>query len=118
MRTDIKRPDEKKYQEIHYWIRKNYGKATICEKDNSHKSSRYEWANISGEYRRDISDYMQLCPACHKKMDSERTICKHGHEMTEENTYIDPRGFRTCRKCRNRASARYKKEKEIAHAVN
>lgn len=30
---------------------------------------RYEWANISGEYKRDRSDWVMLCPSCHRKID-------------------------------------------------
>lgn len=30
-----------------------------------------------------------------------RTHCRHGHEYTPENTYLDPRGFRRCRACRS-----------------
>lgn len=33
------------------------------------KPSRYEWANISGEYKRDRSDWVMLCPSCHRKID-------------------------------------------------
>lgn len=28
--------------------------------------------------------------------------CKHGHEFTEENTYIRPNGARNCRACHNK----------------
>lgn len=28
-----------------------------------------------------------------------RTHCPQGHEFTEENTYVDRRGFRQCREC-------------------
>ena len=28
-----------------------------------------------------------------------KTHCPHGHEYTEENTYIDPKGSRRCREC-------------------
>lgn len=28
-----------------------------------------------------------------------RTHCKHGHELSEENTYLNPRGARVCRTC-------------------
>jgi hypothetical protein len=36
---------------------------------------------------------------------SER--CAHGHEFTEENTYINPRGERQCRVCMREAAKRY-----------
>ncbi|QYX76463.1 HNH endonuclease [Streptomyces akebiae] len=32
---------------------------------------------------------------------ARRTHCRHGHEYTPENTYLDPRGFRQCRACRS-----------------
>lgn len=35
--------------------------------DLTHKSTRYHWANISKEYKRDFSDWMQMCPSCNLK---------------------------------------------------
>ena len=29
-----------------------------------------------------------------------KTHCIRGHEFTDENTYVDPRGWRVCRACR------------------
>lgn len=29
-----------------------------------------------------------------------KTHCVRGHEFTVENTYVDPRGYRSCRACR------------------
>lgn len=29
-----------------------------------------------------------------------QTHCTHGHAFTPRNTYVDPRGFRSCRACR------------------
>lgn len=29
-----------------------------------------------------------------------KTHCHRGHEFNDENTYVDPRGWRTCRACR------------------
>jgi len=29
-----------------------------------------------------------------------KTHCKHGHELTPENTYTTPQGGRECRECR------------------
>jgi hypothetical protein len=31
-----------------------------------------------------------------------KTHCPQGHEYSEENTYIDPSGYRQCRKCKQR----------------
>lgn len=58
------------YQALHTWIHRNFGKANRCENDISHESSRFEWANISGRYLRDISDWKQLCKSCHSKHDN------------------------------------------------
>lgn len=30
-----------------------------------------------------------------------RTHCRHGHEYTQENTYLAPSGYRQCRACRS-----------------
>lgn len=57
------------YQSKHQWVRKYYGKASYCSDDPSHVSKRYEWANISRKYKRDISDWKQLCISCHRKFD-------------------------------------------------
>jgi hypothetical protein len=39
------------------------GKARKCSNDITHPG-RYGWANISGEYRRDIDDWHELCHIC------------------------------------------------------
>lgn len=33
-------------------------------------------------------------------MSKHKTHCKNGHELTLENTYVCPKGFRECRVCR------------------
>lgn len=52
------------YRGIHHWINNLKGKADHCEYDRNHKSTRYHWGNISHEYKRDPSDWMQMCPKC------------------------------------------------------
>ena len=56
--------DDASYIAKHMWLYKHYGKATRCENPNCQfkNPKRYEWANISGEHRRDRLDYMMLCP--------------------------------------------------------
>lgn len=56
---------------IHQWLIKNFGKANRCEnKDCTHKSRSYDWANINNhQYRRHRHDFMMLCRSCHLKLD-------------------------------------------------
>jgi len=51
------------YSALHKWVYKNLGKAKMCVDCNTEKN--VEWANISGEYKRDICDWEQLCRKCH-----------------------------------------------------
>lgn len=57
------------YVKIHVWMYRNFGKADHCSKNKNHVSKTYEWANISGKYKQDVSDWMQMCPSCHRKYD-------------------------------------------------
>lgn len=44
---------------------------------------------------------------------SRQTHCVHGHEFTEGNTYVDRRGYRSCRTCRRDAARKaYYRNKE------
>lgn len=38
--------------------------------------------------------------------------CKHGHEYTEENTYFNSNGSRSCRTCNREAARRYQAKKK------
>ena len=38
----------------------------------------------------------------------QKTYCKNGHHMTEDNTYIDNRGWSECRSCRQDNVRRYR----------
>ena len=77
-----------KYQALHNWIRKSYGKATKCENSQClGKSKQYQWAlRQSRKYSRKVRDYIQLCRSCHRKMDItvetrkkiSNSLIKHG----------------------------------------
>lgn len=56
------------YCGVHDWIRYHYGKPTKCERCGK-TDGRLHWANRSWKYKRDISDWLQLCPKCHQKYD-------------------------------------------------
>jgi len=76
------------YGAIHMWIYKNYGKAFCCEDDNTHKSKRFEWANLSGKYKRDRSDWKMLCTICHSKLDDKSGKMKLIRENQELEKWL------------------------------
>lgn len=57
------------YSALHEWLARNFAKTGTCEECRFSDVSRTEWANISGEYRRDRADFRELCPRCHKLAD-------------------------------------------------
>jgi hypothetical protein len=71
------RGDEVGYSSLHYWVRRHGKKTGICEecgeeKGKTGRGTCTHWANISGEYRRDLSDYKELCRSCHILFDDAR----------------------------------------------
>lgn len=69
------------YNSIHRWVQKNFIKADICELCQREDGKNYEWANISGKYRREKTDWMRLCVLCHRNYDLEhkKGIDYHGY---------------------------------------
>jgi hypothetical protein len=96
------------YAAKHMWIIKHYGNANYCSINPQHRAKRFEWHNVSGKYKREKSDYIALCPSCHRFVD-KGNYCKRGHQYTPENTYWTKNGWRVCRICQN---GRHKKWKE------
>jgi ppGpp synthetase/RelA/SpoT-type nucleotidyltranferase len=114
----------KGYRGLHYWVERNLGKPEKCVKCGleRYKQHTMHWANISGEYKKDISDWSQMCAKCHKAFDNDRDmnilepVCKNGHNVSEENLYlrVDKRPYREntykeCKICRRESQARYRK---------
>jgi hypothetical protein len=65
------------YKAIHHWVGKNKGKPTQCEHCKNHYTGRkIHWANISGEYKKELSDWIRLCAKCHYEFD--------GHSQRKE----------------------------------
>lgn len=73
--------DNIKYSGIHFWLRRRYGRANLCEnRENnilnfrcSNNSNHYDWALIKGkEYKRNRNNFMMLCHSCHLKYDKEK----------------------------------------------
>lgn len=74
------------YWTKHKWIVKEYGNPSKCEdcgvvgKKNIGGRWTIQWANISGEYKRIVSDYKGLCVSCHIKFDGLiKTIDDYQH---------------------------------------
>ena len=62
---------EASYSAHHHWVKRKLGKPNHCE--HCHKTEgRFEWANISKEYKRDLKDYISLCYSCHDKYEEAR----------------------------------------------
>lgn len=60
------------YTALHDWVRSQLGMPRQCEECGENKRKMYHWANRSGEYKRDISDWIRLCVPCHKALDLNR----------------------------------------------
>ena len=58
------------YGALHSWIRRRLGKPKRCEHCGKDGVGRHmHWANKSGKYLRNTSDWIRLCVPCHKKYD-------------------------------------------------
>lgn len=63
--------DKVGYTALHDWVRRNLGRPMVCSECGTTTSKRYEWANISKRYFRDITDWKRLCSKCHLALDHE-----------------------------------------------
>ncbi len=63
--------DKASYGTVHDYISYHYGQPQICEHCDSVNlgSRKHQWANISGEYKRQREDWLRLCAKCHFKFD-------------------------------------------------
>src|SRR4051812_22800066 len=52
------------YVAKHAWVQRQLGKPSLCADCGTTDAKRYEWANISGEYKRDLDDWKRLCTRC------------------------------------------------------
>lgn len=63
-------------QALHNWVEKHLGKPQKCEHCKMTDCKKYEWANKSNKYRRDLSDWIRLCSKCHAKFDYPERIIR------------------------------------------
>ena len=68
--------DDVTYIGLHSWVWRNKGRPKKCEHCGTTTAKRFEWANKSHEYKRDLTDWIRLCTSCHKKYDMTPEILK------------------------------------------
>ena len=70
--------DKAGYRAKHTWIERKLGKPDKCEECGTDglKGHAIQWANISGKYKRIISDWKRLCSKCHGHFDKEKRQSK------------------------------------------
>jgi hypothetical protein len=63
--------DEVGYRSLHLWVDLHgvkTGRCVECGREvGVARGTGTQWANISGEYRRDLDDFRELCIPCHSR---------------------------------------------------
>ena len=60
------------YGALHSWIGRRLGKASSCILEDLTCKGVFDWANIDGEYKRDLNDFIPLCRSHHTRFDYNR----------------------------------------------
>ena len=108
------------YASIHYWLRKNYGKAKTCESEQCNKKSKnFNWALLVGfRYERKRENFTQRCRSCHAKMDTTMdTIEKMKKIGRERGTPFTPEQYRKFAKKLTGRNLSAKTKKKIAERM-
>ena len=59
------------YKAMHLRVYNERGAPHHCTKCDTRSASRYEWANLTGNYQ-DVNDYQRMCVLCHRRFDAAR----------------------------------------------
>lgn len=78
--------EEASYYAKHIWASYNFGRPLQCEHclKTVDSTRKIHWANISGQYKRERSDWLRLCVSCHRKYDYGRGA---GHTRGETHLW-------------------------------
>lgn len=63
--------DDAGYKALHLRVYAKRGAPQSCTRCGTDAASRYEWANLTGNYQ-DVNDYQRMCVACHRQFDAAR----------------------------------------------
>lgn len=74
------------YHGVHKWLKREHGKAFKCIFCRG-SGSRFEWANISGQYLRNVNDWLQLCHKCHNRWDHNGPKAARSRKNQTANLY-------------------------------
>ena|SRR3990167_5050758 len=102
------------YRGLHNWVERELGKPSLCAICGDDYRRMYHWANISGEYKRELSDWRRLCVPCHKR-EKYLYACVNGHKLDPENvitrrrknTRGEPYDAPKCRQCAKEQRRKY-----------
>lgn len=78
--------DEVGYGALHDWVKRTLALPFACGKCEEIK--KLTLANISGEYKRDVSDWIWLCYSCHRQYDHPKN---RGNRKNMRNTFTNNR---------------------------
>lgn len=80
-----------KYNSIHVWLKKEYGKAVVCENSEcTRQSTIFHWAlkkECSHDFNRE--NYLNLCIKCHARYDREHGLLG----MKEDDNLVNIRMY-------------------------
>ncbi len=68
--------DKVNYRALHSWVERWLGKASSCSFCGK-EGGRLHWANKDHLYKRNLIDWISLCPACHGYYDKQHNLRKH-----------------------------------------
>lgn len=77
--------DNVSYQALHTWVRSRLGHPKECHRCGDTKSKQFEWANISHEYKRDLTDWIRLCQSCHRLYDNGKVMLTLNNDENGKN---------------------------------
>lgn len=75
------------YSGVHEWMNRSFGRPSECEACGTTSAKEFEWANTSGEYKRERSDWRRLCLTCHMKSDGRIGLIEFRGERKSMNEW-------------------------------